>query len=111
LANFVKDASKAYSFDLQYVIAIGYSNGANIASSMLLLLHGMHDFGKIYFLAPYSFGKTNKILTDIKVGDNPNAITISSITNKVYVANDASHDVSILDASKNSIVGNISHGL
>ena len=26
-----------YSFDLRYMIAIGYSNGANIASSLLLL--------------------------------------------------------------------------
>lgn len=37
LANFVKDASKAYGFDIGNVIAIGYSNGANIAASMLLL--------------------------------------------------------------------------
>ena len=37
LADFVIDASKAYGFDLQYVIAVGYSNGANIAASMLLL--------------------------------------------------------------------------
>lgn len=37
LANFVKDASKAYGFDLQHIIVIGYSNGANIAASMLLL--------------------------------------------------------------------------
>jgi predicted esterase len=37
LADFVKDASKAYDFDLQRTIAIGYSNGANIAASMLLL--------------------------------------------------------------------------
>jgi predicted esterase len=37
LANFVKDASKAYGFDIRHVIAVGYSNGANIASSMLLL--------------------------------------------------------------------------
>jgi phospholipase/carboxylesterase len=37
LADFVINASKVYGFDLQYVIAIGYSNGANIASSMLLL--------------------------------------------------------------------------
>jgi phospholipase/carboxylesterase len=37
LANFVKDASKVYGFDMGNVIAIGYSNGANIAASMLLL--------------------------------------------------------------------------
>jgi phospholipase/carboxylesterase len=37
LADFVKAASKAYGFDMQRVIAVGYSNGANIASSMLLL--------------------------------------------------------------------------
>ena len=37
LADFVNDASKTYDFDLQHVIAVGYSNGANIAASMLLL--------------------------------------------------------------------------
>jgi predicted esterase len=37
LADFVNDASKTYEFDLQHVIAVGYSNGANIAASMLLL--------------------------------------------------------------------------
>jgi phospholipase/carboxylesterase len=37
LADFVKDASNAYDFDLHHVIAVGYSNGANIGASMLLL--------------------------------------------------------------------------
>jgi phospholipase/carboxylesterase len=37
LADFVIDASKTYDFDLQHTIAVGYSNGANIAASMLLL--------------------------------------------------------------------------
>jgi predicted esterase len=37
LADFVIDAAKTYGFDLQHVIAVGYSNGANIAASMLLL--------------------------------------------------------------------------
>src|SRR5215216_6081957 len=37
LADFVIDASKTYNFDLQNVISVGYSNGANIAASMLLL--------------------------------------------------------------------------
>jgi predicted esterase len=37
LSDFVEAASKEYHFDPRKVIAIGYSNGANIASSMMLL--------------------------------------------------------------------------
>jgi len=37
LADFVEKASKVYGFDLRYIISVGYSNGANIASSLLLL--------------------------------------------------------------------------
>src|SRR5213596_45778 len=37
LADFVEQASKVYGFDLTHVVAVGYSNGANIAASSLLL--------------------------------------------------------------------------
>jgi phospholipase/carboxylesterase len=37
LADFVEKASREYGFNLKNVIAVGYSNGANIASSLLLL--------------------------------------------------------------------------
>ncbi len=37
LAGFVEKASRVYGFDVRKVIAVGYSNGANIAASMLLL--------------------------------------------------------------------------
>ncbi len=37
LTKFVYDASLKYSFDLSKTIAIGFSNGANIAASLLLL--------------------------------------------------------------------------
>ena len=37
LAEFARTASGRYSFDLGTVVAVGYSNGANIAGSLLLL--------------------------------------------------------------------------
>ncbi len=37
LARFVKSASRSYNFDSRSVLALGYSNGANIAASLLLL--------------------------------------------------------------------------
>ena len=37
LADFVTSAAKHYNIDSQKIIAVGYSNGANIAASMLLL--------------------------------------------------------------------------
>src|ERR671925_274796 len=36
LADLVRDASKAYGFDPSRVVAFGYSNGANVAASLLL---------------------------------------------------------------------------
>lgn len=36
LANFILQAARKYGFDREQVIAIGYSNGANIAASLLL---------------------------------------------------------------------------
>jgi predicted esterase len=37
LADFVAKAAEVYGFDPQRVIAVGFSNGANIAASMMLL--------------------------------------------------------------------------
>jgi phospholipase/carboxylesterase len=37
LANFVSAAAKTYDFDEGAAVAVGYSNGANIASAMILL--------------------------------------------------------------------------
>lgn len=37
LSNFVEAAAQEYAFDLEQLLAIGYSNGANIAAAMLLL--------------------------------------------------------------------------
>jgi phospholipase/carboxylesterase len=37
LAEFVSSAARKYAFDLNALITVGYSNGANIASAMMLL--------------------------------------------------------------------------
>src|ERR1700736_2584618 len=37
LAGFVADAAEHYGFDRKRVLALGYSNGANIAASLMLL--------------------------------------------------------------------------
>ena len=41
LADFVVEASSTYGFDPSTVIAVGFSNGANIAASLLLLRPGV----------------------------------------------------------------------
>jgi predicted esterase len=41
LAAFVAGAAEAYHFDPRRVVAVGYSNGANIAASLLLLRPGV----------------------------------------------------------------------
>src|SRR5256885_11545956 len=40
LANFVVAAAQRYEFDLKKIVAVGYSNGANIAASILLFCVG-----------------------------------------------------------------------
>ena len=41
LAGFVEAASNEYGFDLSKVVAVGYSNGANVAASTILLHPGL----------------------------------------------------------------------
>lgn len=39
LLHFLDDAAKEYQFDRNNIVAIGYSNGANIAASLLFLMN------------------------------------------------------------------------
>jgi len=51
LARFVEAAAKEYRFDLEQVLALGYSNGANIAASLLLLRPSVLGAGAILLRA------------------------------------------------------------
>jgi len=67
LADFVKDASNTYSFNLNKTIAVGFSNGANIAAS-LLLSYPETIKGAILFRAMIPFIPENMLdLSDKKV--------------------------------------------
>ena len=67
LADFVKGASNIYSFDLNKTIAVGFSNGANIAASLLLSDPGTL-MGAILFRAMVPFIPNSPLdLSDKKV--------------------------------------------
>jgi len=67
LADFVKDASRIYGFDLNKTIAVGFSNGANIAASLLLSYPGTL-MGAILFRAMVPFIPNSPLdLSDKKV--------------------------------------------
>jgi len=67
LADFVKDASNIYGFDLNKTIAVGFSNGANIAASLLLSYPGTL-MGAILFRAMVPFIPNSPLdLSDKKV--------------------------------------------
>ena len=48
LAEFISKASEIYSFDRNKLIAAGYSNGANIAASVLLSFSGVIPFAVLF---------------------------------------------------------------
>lgn len=54
LAQFIEAASKQYDFSMKKLIAVGYSNGANIAAS-LILLHPDHLAAAVLFRAMVPF--------------------------------------------------------
>ncbi len=67
LTDFVKDASSIYGFDLNKTIAVGFSNGANIAASLLLSYPGTL-MGAILFRAMVPFIPNSPLdLSDKKV--------------------------------------------
>ena len=75
LADFIQNCSLHYKFDLNQTIAVGFSNGANIAASILLLRPEIFQ-GAILFRAmvplipnPLPDLSTKKILLSAGVND------------------------------------------
>jgi phospholipase/carboxylesterase len=54
LSDFVEEAATAYRLDQERIIAVGYSNGANIAASLLLLRPGvLRAAALLHAMVPY----------------------------------------------------------
>ncbi len=55
-------------------------------------------------------GFTLTVIDTITVGENPRGIAVNSETNRIYVANAGSDDVSVIDGSTNEIIATVEVG-
>ncbi|GCF06763.1 alpha/beta hydrolase [Dictyobacter arantiisoli] len=108
LADFVSAASEAYHFDPTQVVALGYSNGANIAASMLLLrpgiLHGAILLRAMIQLVPDPLPELAGIPTLIHAGNMDPIIPVAQTEQLVHVLRQAG-------ASVTERWMNVGHGL
>ena len=74
LADFVRTAAETHRFDAGSVVALGYSNGANIAASMLLLhprvLHAAALMHPMVPLTPKRLPQLSSTRVIITAGEN-----------------------------------------
>lgn len=89
LISFLKEASERYSFDLSKAIPVGFSNGSNIAISMIL--HPYTSFEKALLYAPlYPVDlANNKDLSDMNVllsmGKNDPIVPVEASENVITI--------------------------
>lgn len=105
LADFVLAAAERYQIDRQNLIAVGYSNGANMAASMLLLrpeiLTGAVLFRALVPLEPAKLPDLNRAHIWIGAGNRDSIIPVPETMRLVELLRAAGADVTIefLDAT------------
>jgi phospholipase/carboxylesterase len=108
LADFVATAAKHYKLAADQVVAAGYSNGANIAASMLLLrpeiLHAAILFRAMVPLVPENLPDLSSVRVWIGAGDQDPIIPASEAQRLEELLRRAGADVTIRFA-------NATHGL
>ena len=99
LADFVAAAAQHYQFAGDKVVAVGYSNGANIAASMLLLrpemLRGAVLFRVMVPLIPESLPDLSSVLVWIGAGSEDAIIPTSETQRLVELLRSAGADVTL----------------
>ena len=108
LADFVGQATQHYKLAADQVVAVGYSNGANIAASMLLLrpeiLHAAILFRAMVPLVPEKLSNLSSVRVWIGAGDQDPIIPESEAQRLAELLRRAGADVTIRFA-------NATHGL
>jgi phospholipase/carboxylesterase len=108
LADFIAAAAQHYKLAADQVVAVGYSNGANIAASMLLLrpeiLHAAILFRAMVPLVPENLPNLRSVRVWISAGDQDPIIPVSEAQRLVELLRRAGADVTIRFA-------NATHGL
>src|SRR4029077_12733094 len=99
LADFVAAATQHYGFASENVIAVGYSNGANIAASMLLLrpeiLRGAVLFRAMVPLVPENLPDLSSVHVWIGAGSEDPIIATSETRRLVELLRGAGADVTL----------------
>ena len=99
LADFVAAAGQRYGFAADNVVAVGYSNGANIAASMLLLrpeiLHAAILFRAMVPLVPDRLPDLSSVRVWIGAGDQDPIVPASETKRLAELLRRAGADVTI----------------
>jgi predicted esterase len=99
LADFVTAAAQHYGFALGKVVAVGYSNGANIAASMLLLrpeiMNAAILFRAMVPLIPENLPDLSSVNVWIGEGDQDPIVPVSEAKNLADLLRRARADVTI----------------
>jgi predicted esterase len=99
LADFVAGATKHYHFAAEQIVAVGYSNGANIAASMLLLrpelLRAAILFRAMLPLVPDNLPDLSSVRILIGAGDQDPIVPASETQRLVELLCQAGADVTV----------------
>src|SRR5919198_509470 len=99
LADFVAAAVRHYKLAADNIVGVGYSNGANIAASMLLLrpeiMHAAILFRAMVPLIPDKLPDLSSVRVWIGAGDQDAIIPVSETQGLVNLLRSASADVTI----------------